>query len=367
MTTQTTLALVSRSSSSPAGNADCSEASFDLGRDHASHPLAPAPDSRSNTSAIGQGWRAARAVHRRRPLAADHGVRQWLTLRAQAGREGIAFDGQRVTPHCLSQLRVSCCPVLRIALSGLPGEPDTAVFERLNPLAAYGIGNIVMMSQAAARARAHLDLLETLRRARSAERSGETVERLDAGAWWRLASLLACATPLPFHDSARLPLALLPPTYVRPINPAHRLQCLVTLLFMAPGWSGRTRALAALLPQAVRHDFNLFVGALAPRVLEAGPDADQLRRALEDAWLQERVQRRWQHFALSLGEAATVTLLQQTSAEGPATGPIGTPLPAGFAMGRALIEGGRSNPPWRDQHRPSLSKVDAASARPAHG
>jgi len=41
-----------------------------------------------------------------------------------------------------------------------------------------------------------------------------------------------------------------------------------------------------------------------------------VRRALEDAWLNERVQRRWQHFALSLGEAATEALLERAATAG---------------------------------------------------
>ena len=75
--------------------------------------------------------------------------------------------------------------------------------------------------------------------------------------------------------------------------------------------------MAALLPEhTLRHDFNLFVGAIAPRVLEAGPDTRSVRRALEDAWLHERVQRRWQHFVFSLGEAGVEALLAQATAQG---------------------------------------------------
>ncbi len=367
MTTQATLELIPAPNGPQRLQTETADAiGFEVGWDHAHHGLVPAPELLLEGTPIGQGWRAARAVFGRRTLAVQQATRQWLALRTQAWREGIAFECQQVTPHYLAQLRASHCPVLRTPLGGAPGQPDAAVFERLNPQAAWAAGNVVMMSRRAAAARAGVDLLETLRRARCAERSGENVEGLDAGAWWRLAALRACATPLPFHEAARLPLAVLPPNRVRLLNPAQGLQALVTLQFTAPGWSARTRALAALLPEhTVRHDFNLFIGSLAPRVLEAGPDTARLRRALEDAWLHERVQRRWQHFVLSLGEAATAALLERATADGlAAVRTVSHPLEQA-TDGWALAEGGRA--PRASRARLPLRRAPAlaAMARPA--
>ncbi|MBA4176881.1 MAG: hypothetical protein C0505_10030 [Leptothrix sp. (in: Bacteria)] len=344
MTTQATLNLIPGPQDPQGPGADALDATgFEIGWDHARHGLVPPPELLLDGTPIGQGWRAARAVFGRRTLPAQQATRQWLALRTLAWREGIAFEGQQVTPHYLAQLRVARCPVLRTPLGGAPGQDDAAVIERLNPLAAYAAGNLVMMSRRAAQARAGVDLLETLRRARRAERAGEDAEGLDAGAWWRLATLRACATPLAFHEAARLPLAVLPPNRVRLLNPAQGLQALVTLLFTAPGWSARARALAALLPEhTLRHDFNLFIGALAPRILEAGADATDQRRALENAWLLERVQRRWQHFVLSLGETATAALLERATADGlAAVRTVSHPL-AQATDGWALAEGGRA-------------------------
>jgi hypothetical protein len=102
---------------------------------------------------------------------------------------------------------------------------------------------------------------------------------------------------------------------VRLLNAAQGLQALVTQAFAAPGWAARCAAIAALLPEhTLRHDFNLFVGAMAPRVLAAPTQGQGLRDALEDAWLHERVQRRWQHLVLSLGEAGTEALLERVAA-----------------------------------------------------
>ena len=320
---QATLELTARPDASPnAGSvsqtATAADATgFDIGWDHAHHGLVPPAELLLEGTPIGQGWRAGRAVFGRRTLATGRATRQWLALRTLAWRQGIGFEGQQVTAHYLAQLHTEHCPVLRRPLGGAAGHPDAAIVERLNPQAGYAAGNLAVMSHAAGQAREGIDVLETLRRATRAQACGEVVEGLHAAAWWRLAALRAFAAPLPFHEAARLPLAVLPPSRVRLLNAAQGLQALVTRLFMASGWAARTRALAQLLPaHTLRHDFNLFVGALAPRVLEAGGEALALRRALEDAWLHERVQRRWQHFVLSLGETATEALLGAATALG---------------------------------------------------
>lgn len=288
---------------------------FAIGWDHARHSLVPPPELLLGGSAVGQGWRAARAVLGRRSLRTSPATRQWLALRTRAWREEAAFDEPRLTPTQLAQLHTAHCPVLRTVLGGAPGQDEAAVFERLNPQAPYAAGNLVMMSRRAAKAQEGLDGAELLRRARRAQRSGEAVDGLDAGAWWRLAALRSQATPLPFHEAARLPLAVLPPAPMALPTAVQRLQALLTQQFTAAGWSTRTRELAGLVAdEGSRHDFNLFVGALAPRVLEAGRDTRRLRLALEDAWLQERVQRRWQHFVLGLGAATTEALLDRAMA-----------------------------------------------------
>ena len=294
---------------------------FDIGWDHAHHGLVPPAELLLEGTPIGQGWRAGRAVFGRRTLATGRATRQWLALRTQAWRQGIPFENQQVTAHYIAQLHAAQCPVLRRPLGGPAGHADAAVVERLNPQAGYAAGNLAVMSQAAAQARKGVDVLEALRRANGhkfgAQGSGAAETGLDAAAWWRLAALRAFVTPLPFHEAARVPLAVLPPNRVRLLNAAQGLQALVTRLFMTCGWAARTRALAQWLPaHTLRHDFNLFVGAIAPRVLEAGNEPLALRRALEDAWLQERVQRRWQHFVLSLGETATEALLERAAQQG---------------------------------------------------
>lgn len=302
-----------------AGHADpVTRTGFQIGWDHARHALVPPAELLLAGTPVAQGWMAARAVFGHRTLAATRTVRLWLQLRTTAWRLGVGFDELQVTPHYLAQIHIETCPVLRQPLGGTTGSALAAVTERLNPDAGYAAGNLAVISQAAAHARRGMSVQSLVRRARQAELCGEAIAGLDAAAWWRLAALGAFVLPgLPFADAARLPLAVLPPNRVRVMNAAQGLQALVTQLFLRPGWSSRARRLALMLPaHTLRHDFNLFVGAMAPRVLEAGHGPATLRTALEDAWCHERVQRRWQHFVLALGATACECLLEQAARAG---------------------------------------------------
>lgn len=286
---------------------------FQIGWDHAHHGLVPPGVEAAGNAALHQGWRAGKAVFGHRTLAARRTVRLWLQLRLAAWQRAEPFDDVQVTPHHLAQIEVQHCPLRRTALGGAGADAATVV--RLNPEAGWVAGNLAMVSAAAADLLTDTPVALAVRLARQAEATGEPVEGQPAALWWRLAALRAAATPLPFADAARLPLAALPPNRVRVVNGVQGLQALVTRCFMAPGWAERCRALAAMLPEhTLRHDFNLFVGALAPRVLEAGGDTTALRAALENAWLHERVQRRWQHLVLSLGVQGTEALLERAAA-----------------------------------------------------
>ena len=316
---------------------------FDIGWDHAHHGLVPPAELLLEGTPLGQGWRAGKAVFGSRTLAAQRSTRQWLALRTLAWRRGIAFETQQLSPHYLAQIHTEHCPVLRVALGG--SADHAPVIERLNPDAGYAAGNLALISQAAAQARDGVNVLESLRLAQRSAASGEPVAGLDAAAWTRLAVLRSFAMPLPFFEAARLPLAVLPPNRVRLLNPAQGLQALLTLQFATPGFSARARAVAELLPaHTLRQDFSLFVGALAPRVLETQASATNPRGALEDAWLNERVQRRWQHFLLSLGEAATEALLDRCAAQGLAGVRTLQHASVQATEGWALAQGGRVGP-----------------------
>ncbi|MEY3296643.1 MAG: hypothetical protein RLZZ451_2691, partial [Pseudomonadota bacterium] len=287
---------------------------FEIGWDHARHGLVPPAKLLGAGHPVGQGWQAAQAVFGRRTWPARPAVRQWLALRLAAWQAGEAFDLDQLNPQHLAQIAATRCPVRRVPLGGVPGTADAAVVLRLNEAAAWAAGHLVTVSAAAAAAMQGVDAEEARRHARAAEQAGQPVQGLDAAGWWRVAALRGFATALPFATAAQLPLAVLPPNRVRLLGAAQGLQALVTQAFAAPGWAARCAAIAALLPaHTLCHDFNLFVGSMAPRVLAAPADGPGLRDALEDAWLHERVQRRWQHFVLSLGEAGAEALLERVA------------------------------------------------------
>jgi hypothetical protein len=295
---------------------------FEIGWDHARHALVPDAELLRADMPVGQGWHAARAVFGRRTLAAGRSVRAWLRLRLQAWSEGAAFELLQVTPNYLAQIESACCPVTRRVLGGLPGGDDDAVVVRLRADAGYAAGNLAMLSRAAARAMAGRDaaaVTAVVERLSREAQPDSAPDGLDAAAWARLAALMSFAADLPPVQAARMPLRVLPPNRVRVLSPLQGLQVVLTLRLSAPGWSRRARAVAELLPDpALRHDFTLFVGAIAPRLMTIPADATPraLRWAQEDAWADARVQRRWQHLASQLGSAQAESLLQRLAESG---------------------------------------------------
>jgi hypothetical protein len=301
-------------------------AGFEVGFEHARYGLVPLPGLLLDGTPIGQGWHAGRAVFGRRPRAGTPAVRQWLELRTEAWRSGVAFEPLQLTPHFLARIRVERCPVLRVSLGGGRDHPAAAWVERLNPRAGYAAGNVAWMSRAAAAAARGVDHAEAVHRARQAAGGTGSDIDPDAGAWWRVAALRSYATRLPFAEAAALPLAVLPPSRVRLLNAVQGLQALLTLQFATPGCGERMCALGdQLRTSELRQDFALWVGALMPRAVEAQAQPQQRASglALEDAWLVERVLRRWHQFALALGEAGVAQLLAHA---------LALPLPGRVAL-----------------------------------
>ncbi len=336
----------------------CDRNGFEIGWDHAHHGLVPAAGLLLDGTPIGQGWRAGKAVFGRRTLPATRTVRQWLALRIEAWRQGIAFEGTQVTAHYLGQIEARRCPVTRRPLGGAAGHEDAAVVVRLNGGAGYAAGNLAVLSQAAAAALHGLDAREALRRAARVEAGIDAppagLAVADAA---RLAVLASFATPLPFAEAVRVPLRVLPPNRVRVLNAVQGLQVMVTLLFATPGWSARVRTLAGLLPATdLRHDLNLFVGAIAARLPAAGADA------LEDAWACERVTRRWQAFALALGEGAVERLLERAAQAGLAGVRTLVHAPAAATEGWSMASQGRVAGARRRGEAPTPRRTPAAGA-----
>jgi hypothetical protein len=321
----------------------CDAAGFELGWDHAHHGLVPPPGLLLDGTPVGQGWRAGKAVFGRRTLAATRTVRQWLALRTEAWRRGIAFETTQVTAHYLGQIETLHCPVTRRPLGG---TAETApVVARLHEGAGYAAGNLALVSAEAARLLADVDAAEALRAAARFDAGIDAPpEGFSVDDAWRAAVLKSFVSALPFAEAARVPMRVLPPNRVRVLNAVQGLQAMVTLLFAAPGWSTRVRALADLLPAhggEVRHEFNLFVGAFVARLPASGADTRETRRALEDAWACGRVVRRWQQFALALGEGAAEALLARAAEAGLAGVRTLVHAPAQATEGWSLASRGR--------------------------
>lgn len=291
---------------------------FDIGWDHARHALVPPPQLMLAGTPISQGWSAGRAVFGRRAAVATRAVRQWLALRLQAWREGACYEDLQLTPHYLAQLEATHCPVTRLPLGGAPDGDDAPLLVRLREDAGYAAGNLVVLSRRAVRARGGLGALDLIERTERLAREGiDAADGLDSAAWARWATLASLAVPQAQGQAVRVPLRALPPNRVRVLNPAQGLQLLLTLRLQAAGWSRRARAVAELLPRAeLRHDFNLFVGALAARLMTTPADAQglALRWAQEDAWACGRVQRRWAQFALQMTADECEQLVQRLAA-----------------------------------------------------
>jgi hypothetical protein len=101
-------------------------------------------------------------------------------------------------------------------------------------------------------------------------------------------------------------------------NPIQALQAMLTRQLATPGWSARLARIEALLPnEACKADFNRFVLALAPRVLAVTNlhREQDIRWALEDAWQQPLLLKRWTRFALHLSAEQTEALLQRAAAK----------------------------------------------------
>ncbi|WP_310388480.1 hypothetical protein [Roseateles sp.] len=292
---------------------------FALGWDFAHHGLTPPALQLYASSPLRQGFQAGSATFGRRTLRANRHTQQWLLLRTHAWSRGRSFEDVQLTPNYLQQIEVSFCPITRQPLDTHPGSRTQAQIDRVRDDAGYAAGNLAVMSRAANLAKAGHDWVTAGELAFSVEAG--PIHRsagLDVAAWQRVALLCSFVTELPHEQAAALPLLVLPPNRLRLFNPIQALQAMLTRQLATPGWSARLARIEALLPStACKADFNRFVLALAPRVLTVTNlhREQEIRWALEDAWQQPLLQKRWTRFALHLSAAQAEALLQRAAAK----------------------------------------------------
>ncbi|MFT7722391.1 MAG: hypothetical protein QM788_06130 [Roseateles sp.] len=319
----------------PASVSAHEQAGLALGRDHALHGVTPPIAHLYPQSPLQRGWLAARGRPVRTPASPQ--VEQWLALRTHAWARGRSFEDIQLTPHHLAQLDTTHCPIGREPL-----DAGNRSIDRVRDDAGYAAGNLAVMSRRANRAKGshdHEALADMA--ARCAAAPANRVGGLTAAEWQRLAVLSSFVTPLSHEQAAGIPLHLLPPNRLRLFNPIQALQAFVTRQLATPGWSARLGRLEALLPtDALRTDFNRFLLALAPRVLAANElqQPHEIRWALEDAWAQPLVLKRWMRFALQLRPEQAEALVERAAAKKPS--PVHVQRHEDATDGWALSTGG---------------------------
>jgi hypothetical protein len=296
---------------------------FELGWDYAHYRLLPPAPYGQEPSPLRNGLLAGQAAFGERTLQASRAVRKWLQLRLHAWLRGRSVELFQVTPRYLQQIDVAHCPVTRIQMSASTLQDSDASIDRVRNDAGYAAGNLAVMSTRANQAKGAHGFAEAMRLVRQLEdRPVLEVGGLGAAAWRRIAILCSFVEPMDHAAACTLPLLVMPPKRLHLLNPVQALQAVISQQLMRPGWAERSRRLEALLAgKPLRRAYQAFFHALLPRVLEAVPPAQRradtpeaalaLRWAIEDAWLNPLVLRRWTSFARQLDAAGCEQLLER--------------------------------------------------------
>ncbi len=296
---------------------------FELGWDYAHHGMTPAAPYGEEPSPLLDGLRAGRATFGTRTLLPTRHVRKWLQLRLHAWLRGRSVELVQVTPNHLQQIEASHCPITRVVLSSATREGSDASVDRVRNDAGYAAGNLAMMSTKANHAKGALGFRDALRLVRDLESVGSPAGGgLTVAQWARVAVLCSFVELLAHEEASALPMLVLPPNRLRLFNPVQALQAFVSRQLLAPGWSQRVARFEALLPgKPARRAFQMFFHALLPRVLEAGrtDEPQRARWAVEDAWRNLLVMKRWTAFARLVTPAQCEALLERAAAKGLAT------------------------------------------------
>ncbi len=294
---------------------------FELGWDYAHHRLSPPAPYGLDPSPLFSGLLAGQAAFGTRTLQPTRSVRKWLQLRLHAWLRGRSVELFQVTPHYLQQLDVSHCPIRRVALSTATKEGTDASVDRVRNDAGYAAGNLAVMSTQANHAKAAYGYRAAMKFALELEAGKHPsvggIHGLTAAQWSRVAVLCSFVEPLTHEEACGVPMLMLPPNRLHLLNPAQALQAFVSQQLLKAGWSQRVSRMEALLPgKPTRRAFRDFFHALLPRVLEAGrtQEAHRARWAIEDAWRNPLVLKRWSAFARQLSAVQCEALIVRASA-----------------------------------------------------
>lgn len=291
---------------------------FELGWDYAHHGQTPPVDQLFRQSPLQQGWQLGRSTFGARTLKSHRHTQLWLSLRLHAWQRGRSFETLLLTPNYLQQLDTGHCPVSRLPLVDETGHPQQRSMDRVRDDAGYAAGNLALVSRAANIAKSDRSWQQSWAMAQSLRQGPMTMAGgLNADAWERIALLTSYVTDLPHELAATLPMLVLPPNRLRLFNPVQALQALVTRQLATPGWHQRLTRLQALMGAQQRADFSRFLLALVPRVLQSQSLTDPMaiRWALEDAWRDPLVGKRWERFALQLTAEQASSLVERAASK----------------------------------------------------
>ena len=298
---------------------------FELGWDYAHYRVQPPAPYAQEPSPLRHGLLAGQAAFGDRTLAANRSARKWLQLRLHAWLRGRSVELFQITPRYLQQIDATHCPITRVPLSNGTLQDSDASIDRVRNDAGYAAGNLAVMSTRANQAKGAHGFADAMRFVRQIEdRPVLEIGGLGAAAWRRIAVLSSFVEPMDHADACTLPLSVLPPKRLHLLNPVQALQTVLSQQLMRPGWADRSRRFEALLSgKPLRRAYQAFFHALLPRVLEAVPpvvrqavtadDVRRLRWAIEDAWGNPLVLRRWTEFARQLNARTCECLLERAN------------------------------------------------------
>jgi hypothetical protein len=283
------------------------DAGFEIGWDFAHYRVAPPAEHLMPGSPVRNGWEAGQTVFGVRTLRATPYVRKWLQLRLGAWLRGKTFELVQVTPNFLERIDTPVCPITGETLTQATGSGSDASVDRVNNGAGYAAGNLAVMSTRANKAKAAYDWRDAAGFVRQIEvgKLGQ-IDGLDARQWARLATLMSYCTPLSHAEAAHLPLLVLPPPRLRLLNPAQAVQASLTLCFARPARAPKVDSLIRAFPAGVHHELRSFLTTLLARRIAVGPAATegQLKAALEAAWCEPLIIRRWHRVAWRMDVAS---------------------------------------------------------------
>lgn len=295
---------------------------FELGWDMARHGM-PMPDDLGRmVPEFAEGWGAAHEHFGARTVKPDTYTRKWLTVRGSALRRNRIFDSE-VTPAFLRSVAMPHCPVMRTPLAygtKLADRDDRLIWsvDRLNNNAGYVVGNVLILSERANKAKGNHGFRELQAMAQLAQDASDGMhEGLTVLEWSRLAYLAALVCrDVSWREIAKLPMRVFLPPSVTISDPLPGIQWKLSALpetHRSP--EEGTAYLLKLFPgKHLQRAVRLLVEAfyLAVDADESDDEERPHRWVVEDAWENPVVQTYWHKLIDVMSDDDKASLVHNT-------------------------------------------------------